>query len=195
MDRCGEDVKLAEEASGEGDADQREEEEGEDRGEDGALEGEAGEVVEGAEFFVEAGELGEDDEGSDVCGGVGGGVEAGGGDGFVLRGGKGDEEVAGVGDGGVGEEALHVGLQEGAEVADGHRGYGEDGDHEHPVVAVHGGGAEEEAEEDGEGGGLGGCRHEGDYGGGGALVDVGGPDVEGGSGDFEAEADEDHRYS
>ena len=91
------------------------------RGEDGALEGEAGEVVEGAELFVEAGELGEDEEGSDVHGGVGGGVEAGGGDGVLLEAGEGDEQVAGVGDGGVGEQALDVALQQGAEVADGHR--------------------------------------------------------------------------
>ena len=99
-----------------------------------------------------------------------------------------------MGDGGVGEQALDVGLEEGAEVADGHREDGEDGDHQDPVVAVHGRGVEEEAEEDGEGGGLGGGRHEADDGGGGALVDVGGPDMEGGGGDFEAEADEDHGY-
>ena len=39
VDGGGEDVELAEEAAGEGDSDQREQEEGEQRGEDGALRG------------------------------------------------------------------------------------------------------------------------------------------------------------
>src|SRR6202044_34437 len=42
-----------------------------------------------------------------------------------------------------------------------------------------------------EGGGFGCGRHESDNRGWCALVDVGGPDMEGGSGDFEAEADDD----
>jgi hypothetical protein len=80
LDGGGEDVELAEEAAGEGDADEREQEEGEQRGEDGAAQGEAGEVVDVCGGFVVAGDLGDDGEGSDVHGGVGGGVEAGGGD-------------------------------------------------------------------------------------------------------------------
>ena len=70
--------------------------------------------------LVVAGELGDDGEGSDVHGGVGCGVEAGGGDAAAGQGGEGGEEVAGVGDGGVSEHALDVFLQERAEVADGH---------------------------------------------------------------------------
>ena len=51
---------------------------------------------------------------------------------------------------------------------------------------------EGDAEQDGEGGGLGCGGHHPDDGGGCALVDVGGPDVKGGGGDLEAEADENH---
>ncbi len=52
---------------------------------------------------------------------------------------------------------------------------------------------EGDAEQDGEGGGLGRGGHEADDGSGCALVDVGGPDVEGRCGDLEAEADDDQR--
>ena len=97
-----------------------------------------------------------------------------------------------MGDAGVGEHALDVALEERAEVADGHGERGEDPDQHGPAV-LHGREAGEgDAQQDGEGGGLGGGRHEADDGGGRALVDVGGPDVEGGGGDLEAEADEDH---
>src|SRR5216683_2125030 len=191
VDGGGEDVELAEEASGEGDSDEREEEEGEERGEDGALEGEAGVVVGGAGGLVVAGDLGDDGEGSDVHGGVGGGVEAGRGDAVLGEGGEGHEEVAGVGDAGVGQHALDVALEKSSEVADGHRQGGEDPHEDGPAVLHRGEGGEGDAEQDGEGGRLGGGRHEADYGGGGSLVDIGCPYVEGGGGDLEAEADDD----
>ena len=63
------------------------------------------------------------------------------------------------------------------------------------MVAIHGRGVEEEAEQDGEGGGFGRGGHQADDRGGSALVDVGCPDVEGGGGDLEAETDEDHADS
>ncbi len=64
-----------------------------------------------------------------------------------------------MGDGGVGQQALDVALQERAEVADGHRQHGEDPDEDGPAV-LHGGEAGEgDAEQDGEGGGLGGGGH------------------------------------
>ena len=85
----GEDVEFAEEAAGEGNADQRQEEEGEEGGEDRALCRQAGEVVDRARGLVVAGELGDDGEGADVHGGVGGGVEAGGGDAIGGEGGEG----------------------------------------------------------------------------------------------------------
>ncbi len=73
MDGGGEDIELAEEAAGEGDSDEGEKEEGEQGGEVGALAGEAGVVVDGAGALVVAADLGEDGEGADVHGGVGGG--------------------------------------------------------------------------------------------------------------------------
>ena len=84
--------------------------------------------------LVVAGDLGDDGEGADVHGGVGGGVEAGGGDAVGGEGGEGDEQVAGVGDGGVGEHALDVALEQGAEVADGHGEGGEDPEEDGPAV-------------------------------------------------------------
>ena len=110
----------------------------------------------------------------------------------MREGGEGDEQVAGVGDAGVGEHALDVALEERAEVADGHGERGEDPDQDGPAV-LHGREAGEgDAEQDGEGGGFGGGGHEADDRGGCALVDVGGPDVERSGGDLEAEADEHH---
>ena len=64
----------------------------------GRSEREAGVVVDGACALVVAGDLGDDGEGADLHGGVGGGVEAGGGDAVEGEGREGDEEVAGVGD-------------------------------------------------------------------------------------------------
>ena len=85
VDGGGEDVELAEEAAGEGDADQREQEEGEQGGEHGALRARPVKSSMRAGVLVVAGDLGDDGEGADVHGGVGGGVEAGGGD-AVARG-------------------------------------------------------------------------------------------------------------
>ena len=108
VQRGGEDVELAEEAAGKGNADQREQEEGKQRGRAGAAQGEAAVVVDGAQGLVVAADLGDDGEGADVHGGVGGGVEAGGGDAVARDSGEGDQQVSGVGDGGVGEHALDV---------------------------------------------------------------------------------------
>ncbi len=59
---------------------------------------EAGVVVDGAGALVVAADLGDDGEGADVHGGVGGGVEAGRSDAIVREGGEGDQQIAGVGD-------------------------------------------------------------------------------------------------
>jgi len=190
-DGGGEDVELAEEAAGEGNSDEREEEEGHQGGENGSLEGEAGVVGGGAGGLVVAGDLGDDGEGADVHGGVSSGVEAGSGDAVEREGGEGDEEVTGVGDAGVGKHALDVALEQGTEITDGHREGGQAPHEDRPAVLVGGEGGEGDAEQDGEGGRLGRGGHESDDGCRGSLVDVGRPDVEGSGGNLEAEAYDD----
>src|ERR1700677_1650287 len=74
VDGSGEDVEFAEEAACEGDSDEGEKEESKKGGEVGALAGEASVVVDGTDAFVVAADLGEDREGSNLHGGVGGGV-------------------------------------------------------------------------------------------------------------------------
>ena len=106
---------------------------------------------------------------------------------------EGDEQIAGVSDGGVGEQAFDVALQQRAEVADAHAGDGEELDQEDPVRAQRGHAVEEEAQQHGEGGGLGRGGHQADDRRGRALVDIRRPDVEGSERDLEAEADEHHR--
>ena len=65
-------------------------------------------------------------------------------------------------------------------------------DERRPAVLHAGEAAEEDAKQDGEGGGLGRGRHHADDGRGCSLVDVGGPHVEGSGRDLEAETDDDH---
>ena len=86
-------------------------------------------------------------------------------------------------------------LQQRAEVADAHDGDGEQLDEDDPVVLQRGHAVEEEAQQHGEGGGLGRGGHHADDGRGRALVDIRRPDVEGSGGDLEAEADEHHARS
>ena len=97
-------------------------------------------------------------ERADVHGGVSGGVEHGRGNPrhrILWRGhGEGDEQVAGVRDGRIGEQALDVGLYEGTYVAQGH-GEGS-GDPEKPEASWSIDG-KDHPEEDCEGGGLGSC--------------------------------------
>ena len=104
-----------------------------------------------------------------------------------------EEEIAGVADAGVGEEAFEVGLRDGGEVAEDHGGAGDDGE-EREDFFLQGGDNEEgldDAEEDDEAGGFGGDGEEGGDRGGRALVNVGDPELERGGGDFETEGDED----
>ncbi len=112
------------------------------------------------------------------------------------------QQVAGVGDRGVGEQPLHVRLGEGGHVA--HR-HGQDGEHHQQLVpadralevpGARPGGREgpvEEAQHDREAGGLGQHREERGHGSGRALVDVGAPEVEGHRRDLEAEAHEEEQ--
>src|SRR5260370_40937731 len=81
-------------------------------------------------------------------------------------------------------------MEEGGEVADGDRQRGQNAHEDRPAVLHLREAGEGNAEQDGEGCGFRRGGHEADNGGGGALIDVGRPDVERGGGDREAEADE-----
>ena len=108
LQRGGEDVELAEEAAGEGNPDQREQEEGQQRGEHGTAQCEALVVGDGAQRLLVSADLGDDGEGADVHGGVGCGIEAGSGDAILREGREGHQQVACMGDAGVGEQALDM---------------------------------------------------------------------------------------
>src|SRR5579859_2801594 len=128
--------------------------------------GEAGVVFEGDVLFVLAPELGNDGEGADFHqriaqqikedGGIGGDGAVGGrvAGGHAGDGGEGYQDVAGMGDGAVSQEALDVGLDEGAEVADKHGERGEDPEGPEPVLGGSGYGGED-AQEQGESSGFG----------------------------------------
>ena len=189
LQRGREGVELAEEAGGEGDSDERSEEEDEQAAKERGAVDEAAIVADEGQVLVVACYDGDNGEDADVHGRVSGDVEARGGNAGHAEAGEGCEQVAGVGNGGIGQHALDVVLAQSGEVADGH---GEDGDDPHqglPHAVEHGEAREEQADEDGEGGNLGRSRQEGYDGGWCAFIDVRGPDVEGSGGDFEEDAD------
>ncbi len=141
-----EDVELAEEAGGDGQAEEREQEERENGGDDGLAFAEAGEVVELEVLFAGAAELGNDGEGADFYEGIAqqikedGGVGGAGADVIVFGrqigdGGEGDQDVAGVGDRAIGQHALDVGLEKGAEIARKHSENGEDPESPEPEMS------------------------------------------------------------
>ena len=137
---------------------------------------------------------GHDEEGKQGHEQIGGEVEDDGGAGEgCADGDDAEEEVAGVADAGVGEEAFEVGLREGGEVAEDHGGSGDHGEKRKDFF-LQGGDNEEgldDAEEDDEAGGFRGDGEEGGDRSGRALVDVRNPELERGGRDFEAEGDED----
>ncbi len=104
--------------------------------------------------------------------------------------GHGHQNVAGVGDGAVGQHALDVRLLERGEVADDHGGERADPDDGLPAGGDGAEGGHEDAQQNREGGGFGAYGEECGNGGGRALIDVGSPDLEGGGGNLEAESDE-----
>src|SRR5216683_3116532 len=104
-----------------------------------------------------------------------------------------DEDVAGLGDAGVGHHALDIGLHSSHDVPQGHREDGDDGDRNDqrgeidlPEAAI-----DEDANESGKASSLGADREEGRRWSWSAFVDVRGPHVEWDGGDFEAETGED----
>ena len=89
-----------------------------------------------------------------------------------------------MGDGGVGQHALDVFLDDGHQVAQGHGDRGEDDQGDGKVIAG-AVGQDRQAQEQGHRGGLGGGGDEGDDLIGAPLVDVRGPEVEGEHGELE----------
>ena len=110
----------------------------------------------------------------------------------AARSGEGDEQIAGVRDGGVGQHALDVLLAQRARLPTVMESNRENPEEAPPMLLDRGVGAIEDAQQNREGGGLGRGGHERDDRRRRAFVDVGRPDLEGRGGDLEAEADQDH---
>src|ERR1039458_9612634 len=185
-----EDVELAEEAAGGRDGDGGEQEDGEQGGGEGLLTAQALEIVNALEALALAGEHGDGGEGSHIHERVPSQVEHGGGGAGLAARGEGHQDVAGVRDGTVGQHALDVGLQQRGEIADAHGCQRAAPYQRLPADADGFEGGGENAQEDGE---CGGFRAGGEKCGDGrrrALVDVGGPDLEGRGGDLEGETNE-----
>ena len=100
-----------------------------------------------------------------------------------------------MGDAGVGQHALEACLVQRSQVAQRHGEHGDDGERHAPRFLIGGHGDEQNAQEGGEAGRLGGGAHEGRDGRGRALVDVRRPHVEGDEADLEAEADDQKRQA
>ena len=105
-----------------------------------------------------------------------------------------EQYESGVRDAGIGQHALDVGLHEGDETAKRHGQHRDHGDDNDPDIRRRGHGVEEDAQQDGEGGGLRPHRHEGGDGRRCPLVDVRHPHVERHRADLENQAgDQEHR--
>ncbi len=110
--------------------------------------------------------------------------------GSLAKGHQGHEQITGVGDAGIGQQALDVVLSQGHHVAYHHRESGQAPQDGGQAGGQAGEGGDEHAQQGGEAGGLGPHGHEAGHRGGRALVDVGGPHVEGHRRHLEAEADQ-----
>src|SRR5262245_27637211 len=164
---------------------------------------EAGVVFEGDVLFVFAAELRNDGEGADFYQRVtqeiekNSGIGRNSGSGRIAGGHAGDgsesyENVAGVGDGAVGQQSFDVGLNERAEISGKHSGDGKNPESPEPVLRG-GRNRREYAQEQCEGCGLWSGGEERSDGGGRAFIDVGRPDLEGSDRYLEAQADQDKR--
>ncbi len=129
-------------------------------------------------------------EGARRHGGVDDGVEHGRGIALSAAGQEAEKDEADVGDGGVGQHALDIALGDGDQIAQAHGQEGEDDEHAlpvrvQPVQPVH-----QQPNREGKGGDLGGAAQEEGHGGGGALIDVRHPHVEGYGAELEPDADD-----
>ena len=112
---------------------------------------------------------------------------------IVADAGEGGQQIAGMGDGRIGQHALHVLLAKGGEVADGHGEDGDDPEQRRPERTQIGEHFVDDAQKQCEGGGFGRGGKQRNNGRRRAFVDVGRPDVEGRGGDFEENADQHER--
>ena len=105
---------------------------------------------------------------------------------------NGDEEVTGIGDGGVSDEAIDIGLEECEEVTGDHSGEAREEeeviDNGRGVLGL--GGEGNDFNEEGKGGGFKGSGHQSGDGHGRALVDIGEPLMEGEGADFKEEGND-----
>src|SRR5260370_26888651 len=185
-DGGGEDLELADEHRGGRGADQAEEADDEDGGEAGVPAGQPAVAVEGGRVR----QFGDDGERAEVGGRVRGEVEQQrpGGQGAAGGDGDGHQQVAGLADGGVGEQPLDRGLEERGEVAQRHGGGGEDGGQQRPVDGGGGNGRGEQAQQGGERADLGDRRDERGDRRRAAVGDVGDPQVGGHGAGLEQQA-------
>ena len=153
-----EDIEFAEEPAGEGNADQREQEDREHCRGERLLAAQAGEVVDILIPFRLPGDVGHGGERPDVHQRVGGQVEHGGGGARFAARGERHQHVTRVRDGAVGQHALDVGLQQGGEVPDRHGKQRGQPYHGRPPAANGLKGRHEDAQEYREGGGFGAGR-------------------------------------
>ena len=169
--------ELAHEADERRDAGQREHADDQRQGEQGRAAVQAGQVVDGDVGAV-ARDLADHHEAGQHHQQVADDVVEGGGVAELVEGDEADQGVAGVGDAGEAQQALEVLLHQGDEVAVEHGAGREDGQHDGDGVIVRRG-QRNEADQDGDRADL---RQRGDEAGGfvgGALIDVGRPEVEG----------------
>src|SRR5581483_11061844 len=144
LQRRAEDVEFRKKPAGNGDTDQRKQKDSEHGGESGSAAAEAGVVVQGDVALADIGEVADHQERARVHHRVGGGVEDCRGDSNFFGGGKGHQQVARVRDGRIGQQPLHVGLHQGADVAQGHGERGGDPDEPEPAG---GGGSKQDAQQ------------------------------------------------
>ena len=186
---------LRGEAGGERDAGEGQQQEREGRREHRVVAAQAGPLRQVRGLRAALAHHGDQAEGGDRREAVGDEVEHHAADRGLREGQHADEDEAGVGDRGVGEQALDVGLGDREHRADDH-GEGRDGvDAVLPVPAVGADADEGHAQDHAEGGELGAGGHEAGDRGRGALVGVRGPRVERHGADLEQQADEQQHHA
>src|SRR6185437_9070570 len=188
----GEGVKLAKEASGEGNSGERDEEEDEHAAEQRRAIDEAAIVFHhGAVFVISAHER-DHGEDADVHSDIGGDVKARCGDADGADAGEGGEQVAGMRDGGISQHALDVLLTQRGQVSHGHGDDGNDPQQRCPYRVQAREHLIDDAQEEGEGSGLGSGGEQRDDRRGRTFIDVRRPHVKRCGRDLEEDAYQHH---
>ena len=191
--RRAEDVELAKEAAGQRDADERQQKDGEHRGGDGLPFAQAREIVDVQVPLVFARHVDHHREGAEVHQSVGGQIEHGRRRADLGAGGQRHQDVTRMRDRAVSQHAFEIVLRSAAKlpmVIESKAEIQTRGSHPLGDLLKCG---QEDAQENGKGGGFGSRRHERADRRGRALIDVRRPDLERRSGNLEAEPDEHQR--